>query len=184
VILMAARVLWDKGAGVFAEAARLLRERLRVRMVLVGEPDPASPDSVDQDTLDAWHHDGLIEWWGWQQDMESVYRGCHVVALPTMYGEGVPRTLIEGAACGRPIVATDLPGCRAIVQHEVNGLLVPPNNPRALAQALERLALDPSLRMQMGAEGRKIVLEKFTHEKVNQATQQVYLHLLGRKEVG
>ncbi|MBL7163398.1 MAG: glycosyltransferase family 4 protein [Anaerolineales bacterium] len=178
VIVMAARTLWNKGVGVFVEAARILQKRLRVRMVLVGEPDPGNPTSVKVGALKEWHRQGIIEWWGWQQDMERVYEQCHIVALPTMYGEGVPTALLEAAACGRPVVATDMPGCRSVVQHEKNGLLIPPNDPLALAQALERLALDPSLRMRMGAAGRQIVLEKFTHKQINQATLQVYQHLL------
>ncbi len=176
VIVMAARTLWDKGVGVFVEAARLLGGRFR--MVLVGEPDPGNPTSLKVEMLNDWHRQGLIEWWGWKNDMEHVYAQSNIVALPTMYGEGVPRTLIEAAACGRPIVATDIPGCRSIVQHEKNGLLIPPNDPPALALALERLASDPALRKRMGAEGRKIILENFTHAKINTITMQVYQNLL------
>jgi len=178
IIVMAARTLWDKGVGVFVDAARILKQRLQVRMVLVGEPDPGNPRSLKARALKEWHRQGIIEWWGWQQDMERIFQQAHIVALPTMYGEGVPRALIEGAACGRPVVATDMPGCRSVVQHEHNGLLIPPKDPNALAQALERLALDPALRMRMGAAGRQIVLAKFTHSQINQATMQVYQHLL------
>ncbi len=177
-VVMAARTLWDKGVGVFVDAARILQERLPVRMVLVGEPDPGNPKSLQADLLEEWHRQRVIEWWGWQQDMERVYAQCHIVALPTMYGEGVPTTLLEAAACGRPVVATDLPGCRSIVQHEHNGLLIAPNDPLALAQALERLGLDRTLRMRMGAAGREIVLERFTHKQINRATLRVYQHLL------
>jgi glycosyltransferase involved in cell wall biosynthesis len=183
VIVMAARTLWDKGVGVFVEAARLLQKRIQARMVLVGEPDPGNPASVNKSTLMKWNRQGIIEWWGWQQDMERIYQQCHIVTLPTMYGEGVPTTLVEAAACGRPIVATDIPGCRSVVKHEKNGLLVPPNDPLALAEALERLALDPALRMKMGALGRQIVLEKFTHKKINHATLKVYQHLLESFEI-
>jgi len=178
VIVMAARTLWDKGVGVFVEAAQILQKRLQVRMVLVGEPDPGNPASLETVTLKEWHRQGIIEWWGWQQEMERIYAQCHIIALPTMYGEGVPTTLIEAAACGRPVVATDIPGCRSIVQHEINGLLISPNDPLALAKAIERLALDPSLRMIFGAAGRQLVMEKFTHKKINHATLKVYQHLL------
>ncbi len=178
VVVMAARTLWDKGVGVFVEAARILKDHMDVRMVLVGEPDPGNPTSLKVEVLSEWHRQGVIEWWGWHNDMEHVYEQSNIVALPTMYGEGVPRTLIEAAACGRPVVATDMPGCRSIVQHEVNGLLIPPNDPLALAQALERLALDPVLRMKMGVEGRNLILDKFTHNKINRLTIQVYQNLL------
>jgi glycosyltransferase involved in cell wall biosynthesis len=128
--------------------------------------------------LKKWHRQGVIEWWGWQGDMERIYQQSHIVVLPTMYGEGVPTTLLEAAACGRPIVATDVPGCRSVVRHEHNGLLVPPNDPLALAAALERLALDPTARIAMGEAGRQLVLDRFTHEKINQATMQVYQDVL------
>ncbi len=178
IIIMAARTLWDKGVGVFVEAAQILMQQLQVRMVLVGEPDPGNPKSLKEQALKEWHRQGIIEWWGWQQDMERIFQHCHIVALPTMYGEGVPRALIEGAACGRPLVATDVPGCRSVVKHEYNGLLIPPNDANALAEVLERLVQDPALRIRMGAAGRQIVLEKFTHTQINQQTLQVYQHLL------
>jgi glycosyltransferase involved in cell wall biosynthesis len=174
VVLMAARTLWEKGVGVFVEAARILHTRLQVRMVLVGKPDPGNPGTLDKGMLQEWHRQGVIEWWGWQQDMERIYQQVHIVTLPTMYGEGLPTTLIEAAACARPIVATDVPGCRAIVQHNHNGLLIPQNNAQALAGALTTLVLDPGLRIKMGAAGRQIVLERFTHQHINQATLQVY----------
>lgn len=178
VVLMAARTLWDKGVGIFVEAARILRERMDVRMVLAGEPDPGSPTTLNKRTLQRWHRQGVIEWWGWQADMEQIYQQSHIVALPTMYGEGVPTTLIEAAACGRPIIATDLPGCRSIVQHNQNGLLIPQNDPLALAQAIKKLTMDAPLRVKMGEFGRKIVLERFTNQLINQETLQIYRNLL------
>lgn len=183
VILMAARTLWDKGVGVFVDAARLLKERLDVRMVLVGKPDPGNPKTLEKSTLNAWHNQKIIEWWGWQPDMEHIYRQCHVVVLPTMYGEGLPTTLIEAAACARPIVATDVPGCRAIVQHNFNGLLIPQDDAQALAEAIVKLARDPTLRKKMGTNGRQMVMGRFTHRKINQATEQVYRYLLESREM-
>jgi glycosyltransferase involved in cell wall biosynthesis len=178
VILLAGRMLWDKGVGVLVEAARLLRTRTMLRVVLVGEPDPGNPAAVDTAMLTQWHQEGVVEWWGWRSDMPSVYNQCHVVALPTAYGEGVPTTLLEAAASGRPLVASDIPGCREVIQEGVNGFLVSPNDPQALADALERLALDPQLRSRMGAAGRQLVLEKFTHERINSATLEVYRRIL------
>ena len=184
IVLMAARTLWDKGVGIFVEAARILRERLKVRMVLVGGPDPGNPASLTPNMLRAWHREGIIEWWGWQHDMERIYAQAHLIALPTMYGEGVPTALIEAAACGRPIIASDISGCRAVLQHGHNGLLVPPNDPYTLACAIEELVLDPARRMKMGAAGRQVVLERFTHEKINRATLQVYQHVLEAIKIG
>jgi len=181
VILLAARMLWDKGIGVLVEAARLLKVDTAARVVLVGEPDPGNPASVSQSTLEKWHTAGIIEWWGWRADMPETYNQSHIVTLPTMYGEGVPTSLLEAAACGRPLVASDIPGCRQVVQDGHNGLLVPPNDPQALAAALKRLACDAALRGRMGAASRQLVIQKFTHAQVNAATLRVYQQVLGAK---
>jgi glycosyltransferase involved in cell wall biosynthesis len=178
VVLHSSRMLWDKGVGVLVEAARLLHQRSQVRIVLVGESDPGNPGSIETDQLQAWAQEGLIEWWGWQHDMSSVYQKCHIVTLPSMYGEGVPLALMEAAACGKPIVTTDMPGCREIALHGYNGLVVPPNDPSALADAIHTLIIDPELRGRMGANGRQLVLEKFTVEQVNAATLAVYQRVL------
>jgi len=100
-------------------------------MALVGVPDPDNPGAVHEALLQSWHQEGIIEWWRWQRDMEKIYQSAHIVVLPTFYGEGIPTTLIEAAASSRAIVAADVPGCRTIVHHERNGLLVPPNDAQA-----------------------------------------------------
>jgi glycosyltransferase involved in cell wall biosynthesis len=181
VIVLPARLLWDKGVGVLVEAARLLRPQFEVRVVLVGEPDPGNPASIPQATIQGWVEEGVIEWWGWQNEMENVYANCHIVALPS-FGEGVPTVLLEAAACARPIVTTDVAGCRDVVSHGVNGLLVPPDDVPALSKALERLINDPSLRSRMGAMGRQLILEKYTQEQVNSATLAVYQTLMTKGE--
>jgi glycosyltransferase involved in cell wall biosynthesis len=128
VVVLPARMLWDKGVGVLVEAARILHSRAQVRVALVGEPDLGNPAAVEQSVLKRWSDEGVVEWWGWQEDMREVYRQSHIVTLPSL-GEGVPTALLEAAACGRPIVATDVAGCRDVVIHGRNGLLVPPNDP-------------------------------------------------------
>ena len=178
VILLAGRMLWDKGVGVLVEAARLLRRRTTARVVLVGTPDPGNPATIDESILTQWNQEGVIEWWGWHADMPSMYNQSHVVALPTAYGEGVPTVLLEAAACAKPLVASDIPGCRDVIQEGVNGILVPPNDSQALADALEHLVRNPQLRSRMGAAGRQLVLEKFTYEQINTATLEVYQHVL------
>lgn len=175
VILYSGRMLWDKGVGVLVEAARLLKN---ARVVLVGEPDPGNPGSVDRQQLQSWHAAGLVEWWGWQSDMNQVYARSHIFAMPTMYGEGVPTVLLEAAACGKPIVATDIPGCREIVSPGLNGFLVPLDDPLALAKALQSLVDDVDLRGRMGLAGRSLILQKFTTLQVNARTVEVYRHVL------
>jgi glycosyltransferase involved in cell wall biosynthesis len=180
VILLSSRLLWDKGVGVLVEAARQLEKCYPVRVVLVGAPDPGNPASIPEGQIRAWVKEGIIEWWGWQREMNSIYQQCAVVTLPTMYGEGVPTVLLEAASCGRPLVATNMPGCTAIVHDQVNGLLVPPGDPLALARALDKLLSDPGLRGRMGAASRQLVMEKFTIEQVNQSTLDIYQGLLSK----
>jgi glycosyltransferase involved in cell wall biosynthesis len=170
-------MLWDKGVGTLIEASRLLRRKHPVRIIFVGEPDPGNPASVPEATIQQWVKEGLVEWWGFCRNMASVYQSGHIVTLPSL-GEGLPTALIEASACARPIVTTDVPGCRDIVTDGVNGFLVPPNQPDALAEALERLYLDKPLRERMGAAGREIVLDRFTTTLVNQKTMDVYRSVL------
>ena len=179
VILQASRMLWDKGVGVLVDAARLLHQRVEVRVALAGNPDPGNPASIPETMLRDWHEEGLIEWWGFRSDMNEVYNSSHVVTLPSIYAEGVPTALLEAASCGRPVATTNIPGCKDFVMDGYNGLLVPPNDPAALAGALEKLATNPELRASLGAAGRQRVLEKYTTAQVNAATLAVYQGILG-----
>jgi glycosyltransferase involved in cell wall biosynthesis len=163
VVMMPARLIQEKGVHFFVEAARSLRRQgTAVRFVLVGSPDVSRQDSITEAALRQWVEEGVIEWWGWRDDMHQVYPQAHIVCLPTYYGEGVPRTLIEAAACGRPIVATDIPGCRKVVRHGENGLLVPVRDSAALADALAALLGDAARRRRMGARSRQIAEEQFS----------------------
>ncbi|MFN2197120.1 MAG: glycosyltransferase family 4 protein [Anaerolineales bacterium] len=174
VALLAARLLWDKGIGVLVEAARLLRQqKAAIQIVIVGQPDPGNPSSIPVEQLKAWQAEGLLSWWGWQTDMQAVYARSHIVVLPSFH-EGVPTGLLEAAACGRPIVASDIPGCRTVVQDGENGFLVHPGEARPLAEALARLAASADLRGRMGKAGRERVLKFFTQEQINQQTLAVY----------
>ena len=178
VVILPARLLWDKGIGEFVEAARILRAAgLEARLALVGEPPPHNRDSVPRETIEGWVREGLVEWWGHQSDMPAVYARCHVVCLPSYYGEGVPRALIEAAACGRPIVTADTPGCREVVRDGVNGVLVPPRAAKPLADALRELLLDASRCQAMGRRGRDLAVAEFSVEHVVEATLRVYAGL-------
>lgn len=173
VVLYAGRMLWDKGLGVLIEAARLLRSRgLAFRLVLAGEPDPGNPATLDRAQIEEWAAAGEVEWWGFRADMETVLEQSHLVALPSFF-EGVPTILLEAAAAGRPIVASDIPGCRLVVEDELNGLLVPPRDPTRLAEALERLVSSADLREQMGRCGRALAEERFSVERMNEMTLKV-----------
>lgn len=179
VIVLPARMLWDKGVGEFVEAAALLRSvgDATTRFVLVGDSDDHNPASVSGSQLRAWHESGVVEWWGRRNDMAAVFAGAHIVCLPS-YREGLPKVLLEACASGRPIVTTDVPGCREVVRDGVNGLLVPVRDARAVAAALRTLIDSGNLREEMGAKGREIVLEEFSEEKVVAETLMVYRELL------
>jgi glycosyltransferase involved in cell wall biosynthesis len=175
VVVFPARLLWEKGVGDFVESARLLKQRgVAARFALIGEPDPHNPSSISRQDVEAWVAAGVVEAWGWRQDMPAVYAESHIVCLPSFYREGVPRSLTEAAASGRAIVTTDAPGCREVVRHGVNGLLVPPRDPVALADALQTLLENPQLRQEMGQRGREIVEREFSSEIVIEKTLKVY----------
>jgi glycosyltransferase involved in cell wall biosynthesis len=180
LVLLASRMLWAKGVGEYVQAAeRLKKAGIRARFVLAGVPDPGNPASIPESQLRAWANEGSVEWWGQRSDMPSVFAQAHVVCLPTSYREGVPRVLIEAAACGRAVVTTDVPGCREVVRHGENGLLVPPRDPAALAEAIGRLLGDPALRARMGARGREIAVQEFSEEQVVRETLALYRELGG-----
>jgi len=178
LVLYSGRMLWDKGVGVLVEAARILQDQLDLRVALVGEPDPGNPASISQEQLAAWQGEGLVELWGWRADMPQVYAQSNLVVLPTMYGEGVPTVLLEAASCERATVTTDMPGCSDVTLHEKTGLVVPANDPQALANAIQSLINDPERRGRMGLAGRQLVLDKFSIDQVNEATLKVYHQVL------
>jgi glycosyltransferase involved in cell wall biosynthesis len=180
-VLLASRLLWNKGVGDLAEAALRLREGgVPCRVVLVGEPDPENRSSVPLESLRRWQDQGCLEWWGRRDDMPEVMANAAVVVLPSYYPEGVPKALLEGAAAGRPLVATDTPGCREIARPGVNAILVRPRDPEALAQAIETLVRDPGLRRNMGARSRQIAMEEFSEGRVVAETLSLYEALLHR----
>lgn len=172
---LVARMLYAKGVADAAEAGRLLKARgVPLDVVLVGAPDPRNRDSVDEAALRAWDAEGAVSWWGHRSDLEAVWRDCAIAVLPTRYREGVPKSLLEAAAYGRPLVATDMPGCRDLIVHEKTGLLVPPGDPKALADALARLVDDPALRDRLGAAARTTVEGTFSARAVGTAITALY----------
>ncbi len=179
-VLLATRLLWDKGVGLFAEAAReLSRVDPEIEFLIAGTDDPGNPNSVPGDVIDSWDREGLVDFLGHVDDMPGLLRNVDVLCLPTAYGEGVPRILIEAAASGLPLVASDSPGCRDIVRDGVNGLLIPPAHDEVapLVYALRQLHANPDLRQAMGAAGRKLAIAGFDEDRVIDATLAVYREL-------
>lgn len=178
LVVMAARLLWDKGVREFVEAARLLRERgVLARFALVGISDIGNPASVGVEQLTLWEAEGMVELWGFRSDIANVFAMAHLVTLPSFYGEGLPKVLIEAAACGRAIVTTDMPGCRDAIDPNVSGLLVPPRDSGALANAIQCLLENPSLRASMGRAGRELAEREFSIENVVATHLAVYQSL-------
>jgi glycosyltransferase involved in cell wall biosynthesis len=180
-VVLPSRLLFDKGIGEFVEAARLLRQRgVNARFALVGEGDPGNPASVPPQQLFRWQSEGVVELLGWHDDMAQVLAQSHIVCLPS-YGEGLPKALLEAASCGKAIVTTDVPGCRDVVRHGANGLLVPPRQAAPLAEALEQLIRDGDLRRAMGSRGRERALAEFSLETIAAETLSLYAELLGSR---
>jgi glycosyltransferase involved in cell wall biosynthesis len=178
-VMLASRMLYTKGVGEFVAAARILKKRgLAVRFVLVGEPDPANRASIPLEVLQGWHDEKAVTFLGRSENMPAVFAAADIACLPTYYGEGVPKFLIEAGACALPAVTTDWPGCREIVEDGVNGILVPIRDPEAVADAVERLAKDPALREEMGRRGREHVLAHYSTARVIETTLRVYRDLL------
>lgn len=174
VVMLASRMLWDKGVGEFTEAARLLQARgAQARFVLVGDGDADNPANIPDTQLNTWRDGGVVEWWGRCEDMPGAFAQAHIVCLPS-YREGLPKVLLEAAACALPLVATDVPGCREIVRHGTNGLLVPLKDAVSLAHAIEKLLVEPGLRREMGRNGRDMVVAEFSEGHVAQQTLAVY----------
>lgn len=178
VVTMAARLLWDKGVGEFVEAARLLNEKgVSARFVLAGDTDPENPASITKAELDAWRGKGHVEVLGFCRNIPEIFSTSNIVVLPSYYGEGLPKVLVEAAACGRAVITTDMPGCRDAIEPDVTGLLVPARDAVALANAIQRLVEDKPLRHRMGKAGRELAERKFAIEKIVDAHLEIYRSL-------
>jgi len=183
-VVLAARMLWDKGVREFVEAARMLKLQGRtLRFQLAGGPDPGNPASIPESVLLDWEAAGLVEWLGHVDDMPSLLASADIVVLPS-YREGLPKSLIEAAACARPLVTTDAPGCRDVVTDGVDGLLVPVRDVLALAQAIARLQDDRSLARRLGEAARAKALAGYDERRIVARTLDVYYELLGEPPTG
>jgi glycosyltransferase involved in cell wall biosynthesis len=174
------RLLDDKGVRTLVAAHELLAERQRpIRTLIAGEPDSANPASIPAADIEAWKRRSGLTVLGHVANIRDVWSAAHIAVLPSRR-EGLPKSLLEAAACGRPIVASNVPGCREIARADVNALLVPPDDHVALADAIDRLARDPDLRRRLGQAGRRIVEQEFSSERIGRETVALYDRLLGR----
>jgi glycosyltransferase involved in cell wall biosynthesis len=178
-VAVVARTLWSKGIDVAVEAVSAARAKgAPVELSLYGAPDPSNPKAIPEETLKAWGAEPGISWHGATQDIAGVWRQHHVACLPSRGGEGLPRTLLEAAACGRAIVTTDVPGCRTLVRDGIEGLLVPPGDATALCEALLHLSRQPDLVARMGEAARARVFDGFTERNVMDSVKQLYRSML------
>ena len=176
-VVLPARLLWDKGVAEYVEAARRLRaEGKAIDFLLAGDPDPGNPAAVPEAALRDWVAEGLVDWLGHVDDMPGLFASVDAVILPS-YREGLPKGLIEAGACGLPLVTTDVPGCREVVEDGVDGLLVPARDSVSLANAIARLADDPALCDRLGKAVRRKVLARFDERIVVARTLAVYQEL-------
>jgi glycosyltransferase involved in cell wall biosynthesis len=172
------RLLDDKGIRVLVAAHRLLRAKgLAIDLLIAGTPDPANPASVPQAEAEAWGREAGVTWLGHVNDIATVWARAHIAVLPSRR-EGLPKSLLEAAACGRPMVATDVPGCREIAIPWQTGLLVPPDAPGALATAIEMLAETPDMRTRFGRAARRIAEERFASDAIGRAVVELYRRVL------
>lgn len=170
----AGRLLTAKGIRALVAAHRLLRARgIDLRLLIAGDPDPANPDSVRLEEARQWNGEPGITWLGHIEDIATLWRRSHIAALPS-HREGLPKSLLEAAACGRPLVAADAPGSREIVIPGQTGLLVPIDDPQALADAIGKLAASQEIRMQYGAAARQLVVEKMSAHSIGAAIVALY----------
>jgi glycosyltransferase involved in cell wall biosynthesis len=172
------RMLDDKGVRNLIDAFRILRGSDKdCRLLLAGSPDPANPGSIPQTELAAWGREPGVTWLGEVADIATVWQRAHIAVLPSRR-EGLPKSLLEAAACGRPLIATDVPGCREVVIADKTGLLVPVDDPDALAAAMDRLVRSSGQRIRLGVAARRLVDERFSADLIGKATVELYQRLL------
>jgi glycosyltransferase involved in cell wall biosynthesis len=174
-VLLAARLLWNKGVSEYVEAASVLRSKYpNSRFLLAGNPDPGNPASVPEEDVLRWNAQGVVEWLGHVDDMAELFASVDMFVLPSYYGEGLPKSLIEAASCELPLVTCDIPGCREVVTDMVDGLLVPPRDVGALVQAISYLLDNKDQRERLGKAARAKALSKFDEKMVISNTLDVY----------
>jgi len=165
--LLIARLIWDKGIGEYVEAAREIKKKYPdVRFKLVG-PYDENPTAIREEDIERWEREKVIEYLGRTSDVRPHIEQANIYVLPSCYREGTPRTVLEAMSMGRPIITTDVPGCRETVKEGVNGFLVPAKDSRVLARTMERFIKEPGIMQEMGLQSRQIAEEKYDVHKVN-----------------
>lgn len=184
VVSLASRLLKAKGIYEFIRAAEILGKSEFADLIsfrLIGVPDIENPDSILQEEIEVWRQSGIVDYLGFRKDMSKVFSETNIVVLPSYYGEGLPKVLIEAAACGRAIITTDCPGCRDAILDGITGVLVPAKDSLALSNAILRLAKNRALVTQMGRAGRKYAEKTFSVNSVVSDHLDIYMNLMGKE---
>jgi glycosyltransferase involved in cell wall biosynthesis len=173
-VILVARMLWDKGVGEFVESATALKQQgLDADFLLVGAVDLGNPESISAKQLEQWNRSGVVKWLGEREDIAQLLAESHIAVLPS-YREGLPKSLIEAAAVGRPIVTTDVPGCREVVKDGENGFLVPAKDAKKLAVVIQNLINNPKLLTSMGKKSRLMAEQEFSIQQIVEQTLKLY----------
>jgi glycosyltransferase involved in cell wall biosynthesis len=181
-VIMASRMLKDKGVLEFVEAAKIIQNSgIQAAFILVGSPDPGKPTSIPISQIQDWAKKDILEFWGHQEDMNKILGQASIIALPS-YREGFPKVLIEAAAVGRPVVTTDVAGCRDAIYNGITGVLVPPKDSNALAEEIKKLIVSPETCHKMGMEGRKMAEDRFDEKITIERHLSIYDQVLFRRE--
>ena len=180
VVTMVSRILRDKGVLEFIDSASQLQSKMpEVKFQIIGEPDLGNPSAIEQSEIDSWESLPNVRYLGRRSDIADILKGSHIVCLPS-YREGLPKSLLEALSSGRPIITTDVPGCREVCEDGVNGLLIPARDSIALSDAIEKLAINPELRQAMGRAGRMRAESEFSSELVCTQTLDLYRRLMSQ----
>lgn len=175
IVLLASRFIEEKGVLEFIEAARRIKtQMIPARFVLAGRFEMDQPHAISEEQVQNWSREGLVEYWGWFNHMEMIYQQSHIVCLPTYYMEGLPKVLLEAAAVGRPVIATDVPGCREVLIDGENGIKIQPRDTEGLINAIIKLVNDPQLRRRMGESNRARIENRFSTKVIFSQYKNLY----------
>ena len=176
IFLFASRIIKDKGIIELIEATKQLKsQKKKFELYIAGSPDFQNKSTISHVQLKTWESLGYIRYLGLVKDMEQLYKKVHVGILPS-YREGLPKSLLEAASSGKPIITTDVPGCNEIVKNEFNGLIVPPKDSNELMKAMKKLILNKKLRISMGKKGRELIKKNFSNSKATKDLINLYLN--------
>lgn len=181
VVTFASRLIYDKGITFFISAAKkLIQKKTNIKFLVAGSIDEGNPNSIRKETIKQWKKIKDITFLGDVSNMFEVYERSHIVCLPSFYGEGLPKVLIEAASCGRAIITTDHPGCRDAVIKNKTGILIPIRDSEKLSNQIEHLAFNHNLRKSMGAEGRKLAENQFSINLIVEQHMKIYDDILNK----